>query len=198
MADILQWKSLPFYLLREPGKVDDESRLTRTSVEPIEIQGKDTGHFLSTPKQSELMYHSRTPSNNKEAACCVPAIEFQRSDMGKAETDAGRFSWPIIIIVIAELLCTSLWFSGNSTTDALRALWGLGDAGIGWLTNATQFGFIIGTLALARHAVRNMWAVRLPYKTASVSPSRSFQSGLPRAFMPALAPMYHGFCCLDR
>lgn len=69
--------------------------------------------------------------------------------MHAADTDASRCSGPIIIIVIAELFCTSLWFSGNSTTDALRALWGLDDVGIGWLTNATQFGFIIGTLTLA-------------------------------------------------
>jgi hypothetical protein len=44
--------------------------------------------------------------------------------MGEADTDVGRFSWPILIIVIAELLCTSLWFSGNSTTDTLRAFGG--------------------------------------------------------------------------
>ncbi len=60
-----------------------------------------------------------------------------------------RLMGPLITIIIAELLCTSLWFSGNSTADALQALWGLDSSGIGWITNATQCGFIIGTLTIA-------------------------------------------------
>lgn len=55
----------------------------------------------------------------------------------------------IMVIIVAELLCTSLWFSGNSITDALKIQWNLDAGGIGWLTNATQAGFIVGTLAFA-------------------------------------------------
>jgi MFS family permease len=89
--------------------------------------------------------------------------------MGEADTDVGRFSWPIIIIVIAELLCTSLWFSGNGTTEALRALWGLDDAGIGWLTNATQFGFIIGTLALALTGLADRYPASRIFVASSIA-----------------------------
>ena len=56
---------------------------------------------------------------------------------------------PIAIIVVAQLLGTSLWFSTNSAADDLTRAWGVGPSGIGWLTNAVQSGFIVGTLGIA-------------------------------------------------
>lgn len=56
---------------------------------------------------------------------------------------------PIAIIVVSQLLSTSLWFSANSAADDLSRLWGLTPADIGWLTNAVQAGFIVGTLFFA-------------------------------------------------
>ena len=56
---------------------------------------------------------------------------------------------PIGIIVLAQLFGTSLWFSANSAADDLTRLWQLTPADIGWLTNAVQGGFIVGTLAFA-------------------------------------------------
>lgn len=53
------------------------------------------------------------------------------------------------LIVLAQLLGTSLWFSANSAADPLRAAWGLTTADIGVLTNAVQFGFIVGTFGFA-------------------------------------------------
>lgn len=53
------------------------------------------------------------------------------------------------LIVLAQLLGTSLWFSANSAADPLRAAWGLSLADIGALTNAVQLGFIVGTFAFA-------------------------------------------------
>ena len=70
---------------------------------------------------------------------------------------------PIPIIVLAELLCTSLWFSANSAADELHVLWRLSAADIGWLTNAVQLGFIAGTLLFAvtgvadRYRASRMW-----------------------------------------
>ncbi|NGM87495.1 MFS transporter [Parapusillimonas sp. SGNA-6] len=107
--------------------------------------------------------------------------------MTDADADTGRFSWPIIVIVIAELFCTSLWFSGNSTTDALRALWGLDAAGIGWLTNATQFGFIIGTLVLALTGLADRYAASRIFVASSIAGAGAnagfalLSSGLPSA-----------------
>jgi predicted MFS family arabinose efflux permease len=55
----------------------------------------------------------------------------------------------IPVVVLAQLCGTSLWFSANSAADDLRRLWGLGVADIGWLTDAVQAGFIVGTLTFA-------------------------------------------------
>ena len=58
-------------------------------------------------------------------------------------------SYPIFWIVICQLLATSLWFSANSAAEDLRRFWNLKPVDIGWLTNAVQAGFIIGTLCSA-------------------------------------------------
>lgn len=54
-----------------------------------------------------------------------------------------------LIIIFAELLGTSLWFSINSVSSSLMSAWEINLAGIGFLTNAVQLGFIAGTLLFA-------------------------------------------------
>lgn len=56
---------------------------------------------------------------------------------------------PVLLIVIAQLFGTSLWFSANSAADDLIRDWGITPADIGTLTNAVQLGFIVGTLSFA-------------------------------------------------
>ena len=53
------------------------------------------------------------------------------------------------IIVIAQFLCTSLWFAGNGVMVSLIAHFNFGETGLGDITSAVQFGFIIGTLIFA-------------------------------------------------
>ena len=53
------------------------------------------------------------------------------------------------LIVFAEFLGTSLWFSMNSVADNLMVTWEISLAGIGVLTNAVQLGFVAGTLLFA-------------------------------------------------
>lgn len=55
----------------------------------------------------------------------------------------------VAVIVVAELFGTTLWFSSNSAAAELQAALQLSAAGIGWLTNAVQAGFIAGTLLAA-------------------------------------------------
>ena len=55
----------------------------------------------------------------------------------------------IVIIIIAELFGTSLWFSANASAPGLARDWGLTSADIGLLTNAVQLGFITGTLGFS-------------------------------------------------
>ncbi|MFM8339964.1 MAG: MFS transporter, partial [Fluviibacter sp.] len=56
---------------------------------------------------------------------------------------------PILVIVIAQLFGTSLWFSANGAAGNLMQSWGITEADIGLLTNAVQFGFIVGTLTFS-------------------------------------------------
>lgn len=57
--------------------------------------------------------------------------------------------WAVALIVSAQWLGTSLWFSPNSAADDLMAAWHIGPAQFAWLIAATQSGFIAGTLWLA-------------------------------------------------
>ena len=68
----------------------------------------------------------------------------------------------VTLIVSAQWLGTSLWFSPNSAADDLMAAWAIGPAQFAWLIAATQFGFIAGTLWLAYSG----WADR--YSTSCI------------------------------
>ncbi|WP_115461296.1 MFS transporter [Winogradskyella aurantiaca] len=52
-------------------------------------------------------------------------------------------------IVIAQLLCTSLWFAGNGVMTDLVTNFNLDTDALGHLTAAVQLGFITGTLVFA-------------------------------------------------
>ena len=56
---------------------------------------------------------------------------------------------PIRLIVLAQLLGTSLWFTGNSAAADLARLWTLSVEDLGRLTIAVQAGFIVGTFLLS-------------------------------------------------
>lgn len=58
-------------------------------------------------------------------------------------------SHAITIISFAQLFGTSLWFSANSAALDLMQQWQITVADIGWLTNAVQAGFILGTFLIA-------------------------------------------------
>ena len=59
------------------------------------------------------------------------------------------FRYAIPVIVVAELLGTSLWFSANAAAGDLARAWGLSPADLGALTNAVQLGFIAGTFVFS-------------------------------------------------
>lgn len=67
-------------------------------------------------------------------------------------------SFPLLLIVVAELFGASLWFSVNGVADALLAEWGLGLADLGYLTGAVQLGFISGTLLIAVTGWADRWS----------------------------------------
>lgn len=65
---------------------------------------------------------------------------------------------PLTIIVLAEFLGTSLWFSANGVADHLARDWGLTAVELGHLTGAVQLGFITGTLLFAISGLADRFA----------------------------------------
>jgi MFS family permease len=60
-----------------------------------------------------------------------------------------RWPGPVATISMAQLLGTSLWFTANGAADDLMHAWNVSVSDIGWLTNAVQAGFILGTLVIS-------------------------------------------------
>ena len=57
--------------------------------------------------------------------------------------------WILLIIVVAEFSCISLWFAGNGVMSDLLVTFSLRNSALAHLTSAVQFGFISGTLIYA-------------------------------------------------
>jgi MFS family permease len=68
----------------------------------------------------------------------------------------SRMALPIL--VVAQFLGTSLWFSFNAAAIDLQAILDLSAGDIGWLTNAVQIGFIAGTLLIALSGLADRFA----------------------------------------
>jgi predicted MFS family arabinose efflux permease len=99
-----------------------------------------------------------------QACASLPTARFAASfserggkaALAKARGETGnrfhifiRMTRALGIIVLAQLLGTSSWFSGNSAAAELAGRWGLGDAERGLLLTAVQIGFIAGTLGIS-------------------------------------------------
>ena len=62
---------------------------------------------------------------------------------------ASRRRGAVALVVLAQWLGTSLWFSPSGAADGLMARLSISTAGFGWLIAATQLGFIAGTFGFA-------------------------------------------------
>jgi MFS family permease len=65
------------------------------------------------------------------------------------EGGAPRHRTAVALVVLAQWLGTSLWFSPSGAAEGLMAQLGIGAAAFGWLIAATQLGFIAGTFGFA-------------------------------------------------
>jgi len=79
-----------------------------------------------------------------------------------------RWLGPVATIALAQLFGTSLWFSANSATDTLMTSWQISASDIGWLTNAVQGGFILGTLIVALGGVAERYRASLIFVVSAV------------------------------
>nr|MBL8409972.1 MFS transporter [Dechloromonas sp.] len=75
---------------------------------------------------------------------------------------------PVPVIVLAQLFGTSLWFSANSAADDLIRQWDITPADLGTLTNAVQFGFILGTLSFAITGLADRFAASRIFAVCAV------------------------------
>jgi MFS family permease len=75
----------------------------------------------------------------------------------------------VAIVVLAEFLGTSLWFSANAAADDLRRAWGLAAADLGTLTSAVQLGFIAGTLVFALSGLADRYAASRIFAACAVA-----------------------------
>ncbi len=64
----------------------------------------------------------------------------------------------LVIIVVAQFFCTSLWFAGNGVIQELISNFHLEQQALGHLTSSVQLGFIIGTLVFAVLAIADRFS----------------------------------------
>lgn len=79
---------------------------------------------------------------------------------------AGRTA--VVVVVGAQLLGGSLWFSANAAADDLRSVWGLSDGDLGLLTIAVQLGFVVGTLLVAITSLADRYPASRVFAVATV------------------------------
>jgi MFS family permease len=73
-----------------------------------------------------------------------------------------------ILLVIAELLGMSLWFTASAVTPYLQERWMLDPAQAGWLTTVVQLGFVAGTALAALLNLADIWPARWYVATSSL------------------------------
>jgi MFS family permease len=76
---------------------------------------------------------------------------------------------PLALIVLAQFLGTSLWFTPNGVVEDLAHSWGMTAVELGRLTGAIQLGFIIGTLAFAISGLADRWRASRIFFASAIS-----------------------------
>ncbi|MGE5106356.1 MAG: MFS transporter [Sphingobacteriales bacterium] len=74
----------------------------------------------------------------------------------------------LIIIVVAQFLCTSLWFAGNSIISDIAKDLHLQANFLAYMTSAVQFGFITGTLVFAVFTIADRFSPSLVFLCSSI------------------------------
>ena len=64
----------------------------------------------------------------------------------------------LIVIVLAQFLCTSIWFASNGVINDLITTFSFSGSALGHLTSAIQFGFIVGTLLFAIFTISDRYS----------------------------------------
>ncbi len=79
----------------------------------------------------------------------------------------------LVIIVIAQFACVSLWFAGNAVLDELITEFHLSQKTLGHLISAVQLGFITGTLVYAIYAFADKFSPSTVFFISAIAGSIS-------------------------
>lgn len=90
------------------------------------------------------------------------------SDNRQTRPASQRASWAVALIVLAQCLGTTLWFSPSGVSDSLITQLQLSAASFGWLLAATQLGFIAGTLGFAITGAADRFAATRVFVVSSL------------------------------
>jgi MFS family permease len=74
-----------------------------------------------------------------------------------------------LLLIIAELLGMSLWFTASAVTPYLQMRWSLDAAAAGWLTTVVQLGFVAGTATAALLNLADILPARWYVATSSLA-----------------------------
>lgn len=74
----------------------------------------------------------------------------------------------LIIIVISQFCCTSLWFAGNGVMSDLILDFELEESALSHLTSSVQLGFILGTLLFAIFTIADRFSPSRVFMTCAV------------------------------
>ncbi|MEL6561791.1 MAG: MFS transporter, partial [Bacteroidota bacterium] len=75
----------------------------------------------------------------------------------------------LIIIVLAQFCCTSVWFAGNAIIGDLQRVFQLDSNAIGYLTSSVQAGFITGTLIFALLTLADRFSPSLVFCLSAIA-----------------------------
>lgn len=103
----------------------------------------------------------------------------------------------LIRIVVAQFLCTSLWFAGNAVLSGLTTDFNLGNKALGHLTSAVQLGFICGTLVFAILTIADRYSpsrVFFVCATAGALTNALITTGQQNLFTLSVLRFATGFC----
>ncbi len=99
----------------------------------------------------------------------IKGPDFMRAENSQVNSTRRLQRLAITIITFAQLFATSLWFSANSAAFDLMHYWHIGISEIGWLSNAVQAGFILGTFIIAITGFADRFAASRIFCFAAVS-----------------------------
>jgi len=79
----------------------------------------------------------------------------------------------LLLIIISQFCCTSLWFGGNAVVNDLSKELGLAVSALASITSFVQFGFISGTLAFALLTIADRFAPSKVFLWSAVAAATS-------------------------